>query len=584
MGERAALRVVGWHIEEGGWIDIVPGTRTYNLEYGYYNYNPEAPYGRFNTIDNADVVGNDVNELTKTGARAALRVDLSDSWTGTLSVITQEMDSEGVWEDDTQNASEYKIQRYYPEFQTDEFTQFALTVEGEFGNHQFVYAGALMDRDVDYQADYTSYGEYRGFLPYYACDYSATGPDVATQSNTDCTSLEEYYTEDSTYDRTSHEFRLMSTGDSRLNYTVGLFFEKNEHDYFLSWIQPFMSDIREVDGIDGLYFRTDQVRNDDQQAVFGEISYNFTDSFTGTFGMRYFDEDHEVTGVVGWGPGLFCPDDPACTDTIADSKVSNDDTIFKGNLTWRINDDAMVYVTYSEGYRPGGINRDPDLPEQVWQPDKMKNYEFGWKTTFNDGRVRFNGAAYIMDWSNIQYTIYHFYLSACCGNVYNLETAKIKGIEADLTYLVSENFTFSAAFAYNDAQTTADYVLPPDRNGNEILSVPDGTELPNAPEFKGNILARYDFTMGDIPAYAQLAWSYTGKSWSEITVENRYRQSSYNIANFRTGIHKDSWGVDLYVNNLTDEVADLYIHPRPYEYSRLVNRPRNYGLKFWKRF
>jgi len=552
LGERAALRLVGWYIEEGGWIDNVPGSRTYNLEYGYYNYyDPNAPYGRFKTIDNDHLVGKDINELTKVGGRAALRVDLNDNWVGTLSLIAQEIDSEGLWEHDPDGVGEHKIQRYYPEFQTDEFTQFGLTIEGDLGNHQLVYAGSLLDRDVDYQSDYTDYGENpRGyFVPYYACDYSATGPDLATQSNTDCTSLEEFYTEDNKYERTSHELRLMSSGDGRLQYTVGVFYEDAEHDYFQKWNQLGMSPTQEVNGIDGLFFRTDQVRTDKQTAIFGEFSYGFTDSLTGTFGARYFDEDHSLKGVVGWGPGIFgCPPfTDACIpdfrDTIADSDVSNSDTIFKGNLTWKINDDRMIYFTYSEGYRPGGINRDPGLPEQIWVPDKVKNYEFGWKTTFKDGRLRFNGAAYFMDWSDIQYTVYEFSLSACCGNVYNLETAEILGVEADLTYLVSENWTLSAAVAYNDAETTADFVLPPNRKGVEVLSVPDGTALPNVPELKGNILARYDFTMSDLPAYAQLVWSYTDSSWSEITVENRFKQSSYNIANFRTGIIKGSWGV-----------------------------------------
>ena len=586
LGERAALRVVGWYIEEGGWIDNVPGSRTYDLEWGPYNYyDPNAPYGRTKTINNADfgTVEKDFNELTKTGARAALRVDLNDSWVGTLSVITQELDSNGVWEYDPNLPGQDSIQRFYPDFQTDEFTQIGLTIEGDLGNHQLVYAGSFLDRDVDYQSDYTAYGEYTVFVPYYACDYSATGPDLATQSNTDCTSLEEFYTEDNQYDRTSHELRLVSTGDGPLNYTVGLFYEDSEHDYFLKWNQPFMASTLPVPPFTDLYFRTDQVRQDKQKALFGEIGYDFSDSVTATVGMRYYDEDHSVKGVVGWGPGifgnLFAGGDPAYTDTPADSDVSNSDTIYKANLTYRLNDNRMIYFTYSEGYRPGGINRDPGIPKQIWVPDKVANYEFGWKTSSEDGRMRFNGAIYFMDWDDIQYTVYNFALSACCGNVYNLSTAEIFGVEADLTYLVSEAWTVSAAFAYNDGETTGDFVLP-----NGLLSVPKGTELSNVPDFKGNIFARYEFNMMDSPAYAQLAWSYTGSSFSEIVPSTRFPQDSYSIANFRTGINKGNWGVDLFINNLTDEVADIYVQPRNYEPTVVTNRPRNYGLKFWRRY
>ena len=578
LGERAALRVVAWYLNEGGWIDNVAGTRTYQLEGGYgYNaaYYPPAPYGRTHTIDNNHLVDDNINELEKTGLRAALRVNLTDNWTGTIGVITQETDADGVWEYDPTLPGKDSIQRFNPDFTNDDFTQFSLTIEGDLGPAQLVYAGAYLDRDVDYQTDYSAYGEDAYFVPYYACDYSATGPDLATQSNTDCTSLEEYYNEDNEYKRSSHELRLVSTGDGRFHYTVGLYYEDAEHDYFLKWIQPGMASTLQVPGsVPNLYFRTDQVRKDKQKAAFGEVTFDFTDSFSGTLGMRYFDETHEVSGVVGWGPGIY-----GLRDTPADSKVSSDDTVFKGNLTWRVSDDAMVYVTYSEGYRPGGLNRDPGLPSQEWVPDFLTNYEFGWKSTWNGGRVRWNGAIYLMDWDDIQYTVYSFSLSACCGNVYNLSTAKVKGFETDISILASESLTLSAALAYNDGETTDDFVLP-----NGLLSVPDGTELPNVPEFKGNIFARYEFNISDMPAYAQLVWSYTGGSYSEIVPSSRFKQSSYSIANFRTGISRDNWGVDLFINNLTDEVAQFYVQPRNYEPTVVTNRPRSYGFRYWMRF
>ena len=59
----------------------------------------------------------------------------------------------------------------------------------------------------------------------------------------------------------------------------------------------------------------------------------------------------------------------------------------------------------------------------------MTNYELGWKTTWLDGSLRFNGAGYFMDWDDVQFTIYEFGLSACCGNTYNLSTAEILGME-----------------------------------------------------------------------------------------------------------------------------------------------------------
>jgi hypothetical protein len=97
-------------------------------------------------------------------------------------------------------------------------------------------------------------------------------------------------------------------------------------------------------------------------------------------------------------------------------------------------------------------------------------------------------------------------------------------------------------------------------------------------------------------AYAQISYSYTGDSRSAIRPEKtpaqfrfpgdlrNYPQDSFSIANFRAGIDKESWGVDLFVNNLTDESADYFVHPRNYEPTIVTNRPRSYGAKLWMRF
>ncbi|MSQ99403.1 MAG: TonB-dependent receptor [Xanthomonadales bacterium] len=573
MGEQVALRVVAWYEDEGGWIDNIAGERTYRMQGpgAGYGYNPNTAIREI-TINNNALVEDDFNDLKRDGLRAALRVNLNDTWTSTLGVITQDTKTHGVWEYDPNLPGKDQIQRYHNEYNKDKFTQYSLTVEGDFDNAQLVYAGAYLDRHVDYQTDYSAYGVDAYFVPYYACDYYASADGL-------CSSLYEYYFADTKTTRNSQEVRLVSTGDNRLQYTVGVFYEQTKQDYFLKWIQPGMSPSLQVpDSTPGLFFRTDQNRTDLQVAAFGELTYNITDSLALTGGARYYDETHKVTGVVGWGPGNYCPDDPTCRDTNADSETGTNGWVFKGNLAWTINDDAMIYATFSQGYRPGGLNRDPSLPSQPWEPDKLTNYEFGWKTTMDGGRLRWNGAAYLMDWDNVQYTVYNFSLSACCANVYNLSTARVKGIETDISFLASEALTLSGGLAYNKAETTADFILPSGR-----LSVPEGTQLPNVPKWKFNLLARYDFSMSDMPLYAQADWSFTGKSTSEIA-GTIYPQHSYDIVNLRTGIDKDTWGLDLFVNNLLNTKAELYVHPRNYEPTVVTNRPLNYGLRYWMRF
>ena len=579
LGDKAAIRLVGWYLDEGGYIDNLAGTRNYALEGGFgYNADPNAPYGRTASLGNASLVGDDTNELTKIGARAALRINLNDNWMADVSVIYQDLETTGTWDHDPSNVGERNIQRWFADFSDDQFVQGNITVEGDIGNNVLVYSGTIMDRDVNYQSDYTAYGEDAYWVPYYVCDYSATGPDLATQTNTDCTSLEQYYQEDNTYERSTHELRLQSAGDRRFHYTVGVFYTEIEHRYLQEWIQPGISPNRVVPGgAANRFFRTDQQRTDEQTALFGEITYDFSDQFSATFGARYFENDSKLVGVVGWGPVLF-----GDADTSVDATYNDTDSIFKFNLAWRATDDVMFYFTASEGYRPGGLNRDPGLAQfgaAEYTPDVLTNYEIGWKTTLMDSRVRFNGAVYFADWEDVQYTIYDFSLSRCCGSVYNLADAEIKGLEMDITTLLTDQWELSAAIAYNDGETKGDFTLINDR-----LAVPDGTELPNVPEWKGNVWTRYSFNVGSFDSYAQAALTYTGSSFNEIRPDQRSPQDSYSILNLRAGFGREKWGIDGYINNATDEVADIYVQARPYEPSTTTNRPRTFGLRYWTRF
>jgi outer membrane receptor protein involved in Fe transport len=380
---------------------------------------------------------------------------------------------------------------------------------------------------------------------------------------------------------------LQSTGEGRLQYTVGAFWQDSEHKYLQRWIQPGSSPNQWVNPAkygNAVFFRTDQDRKETQFALFGEAAFNFTDAFSATFGLRYYDETSRIRGVVGWGDdaGGFGFETPS------NSKVGFSGQVYKLSLGYKISDEKLIYATYSEGYRPGGLNRDAGLIAKIgtqsWKPDKLKNHELGWKTTWLDNRLRWNGAAYLMKWSDIQYTIYEFSLVACCGSTYNLATAEVKGLESDLSFVVTDGLTLSLAASYNDAKTTKDFILRRPAPRPPLLAVPDGTELPNVPKFKASLQARYQFKIADFDAYTQLAYSYNGSSFSEIRPIQRFEQDAYSLANLRAGISRDKWGIDFYVNNLTDKVADYYVHPRQYEPSTVVNRPRSFGAGIWKSF
>ena len=125
-----------------------------------------------------------------------------------------------------------------------------------------------------------------------------------------------------------------------------------------------------VDG-EQAYFTTNQVREDTEAALFGELSYDLTDTLTATVGARVFDTDSSIEGFVGT---VFSgsPD--------VDVEQSESGSLYKVNLTWQPSSDRLFYATVSEGFRPGGVNRasTSNIPG-TYDSDLITNYEFGWK-------------------------------------------------------------------------------------------------------------------------------------------------------------------------------------------------------------
>lgn len=586
LGDAAALRVVAWKTKDGGYIDNIAGTRTYALFDAAGNTN-------LVTEDNNAYVEDDFNELNNKGARAALKIDLNENWSTTAGFIYQKNDTDGVWFHDPDNPNgevgDLEIQRFNDDSSHDEFKQYSLTVEGDLGFASLTYAGAYMDRDVEYNNDYSEYADYysTSWIQYYSCNYyEDPGPATAQ-----CTSNNIFYEEDNSYDRQSHEVRLQSQGDSKFQYITGLYYEDATHKYRQEWIQPgmaqgpqfnqFVPNWTSTADSQYLWYLTDQKREDKQYAVFGEFSYDITDDLTGMLGGRYFKNESSLKGVSGYG--VLAPGFPAL---YVDEDVDDKDSIFKANLNYSIIEDKNIYFTWSQGYRPGGLNRDQTpLVNIDYKPDHLTNWEFGWKTTWMDQRLRWNGAAYFMQWEDMQFTKFDSSFGSPVGLTLNIGDAEIKGLESDITFIPAEGWTLSAAVAFNNAELSKDFVI----GGN---SSPSGTELPFVPEWKYNLNARYEFNIGEFNVFAQAVYAYVGDSYNDIfkytggdaSVDTREEQADYDNINLTTGIDQDGWGVDLYVYNLTDERAELTRSSVSYDTSITTNRPRTIGIKYRMRF
>lgn len=546
--DKMALRVAAWRQQDGGYIDNVLVNKTYNNG---------APY----VTDNSEFVKKDFNDSSNAGFRAALKYDINDEWSTTVGFMQQKIESNGVFDHDPQDIGDLEVARFFNDKNEDDFSQASLQIEGTVADHDLIYSGSFLDRDVDYELDYSSYSEGSSYIELYVCDYDSNN----VFSN--CGDPRIQFTNDSKYKRVSHELRLQSPQDDGLRYIVGAFYEKSEHDFEWYWNIPGIRPEKVVRGTNA-YYMTDQKRVDEQKSIFGEFSYDLTESLTATAGFRYFDSSSSVVGDQGSFFG------------VKNVNVETEETgdLLKFNLTYQIDDDIMVYGTFSEGYRPGSANRDP-IPGKIaesYKSDIVTNYEFGWKTTFMDGRLRFNGSAYLMQWEDMQLTRQDFSLTFFTFTE-NVSEAEIKGIETDLTFMATENLMLSAAVSYNNAELSQEY-----QSTNAMA--PSGTRLAFVPELKGTVIARYDFDISEYQANVQFLYNYTSDSYNNLFPSQRQEQAAYQFGNLSADLESDAWIAGVYIKNLWDERPELYSNAIDFDSRITTSRPRTIGVKYSYKF
>jgi iron complex outermembrane recepter protein len=605
VNEKSAIRLVGWSKKDAGYITNRPGTR----EYEHAGI----------TIDNEQFAEKDYNDVETQGARAALRIDLNDNWTISPTVMAQKQVSHGSFAFDP-SLGDLAVEKFRPEKSDDRWAQAALTVEGKIGNLDLVYAGAYLKRDVDTASDYSDYSFFYDQLYGYYWVNDAGDPTDSTQ----------YIQGKDRYKRQSHEFRISSPNDWPVRFVTGLFYSRQQHGIEQRYKIDDLTSEYEVTGWDDTIWLTEQRRVDRDYAVFGEVTFDITSKLAATVGARRFRAENSLEGFYGFNEnysGSGTSGETRCSILLGnerfdrtgwqpftsvgtapcknlDKRVRDDDWTPKINLTYRINDDLMVYATYSEGFRPGGVNRRGDFPP--YDADFLKNYEIGWKTTLLNNRVRLNGAVFMLDWDDFQYS---FTGAQGLTNVTNAGGAKIKGIEADFEIAATENLLISGGVSFLDAKLSEDFCQTLDENTGLPLSsadctadpdapiplspfAPDGTKLPVVPDFKGNVTARYSFPIGALDAFLQGSYIYQDKTNPSLLPDDNKVMGvndAYGIADFSAGFVKDSFSVSLFLNNAFDERAEISrfvqcrtdICTKPYIFT---TTPRTVGVKFGQKF
>lgn len=598
LSPNTAVRLVGWYDHDAGYIDNVRGTRTYpgpltgqptSSGACIANFTP-APAGcsaRGNFADDR------YNEVDTYGARAALQIDLNDEWTITPTLMGQQQDADGSFVYDPA-VGDLKIQHYFPEYSEDRWGQAALTVEGKIANLDVVYAGAFLKRRVESAADYTDYSFFYDTLFNYGQYYVDDAGNVIDPSQ---------YTQSlSRYTKQSHEIRVSTPSENRWRLVAGLFGQHQTHQIQERYRIDNLAAAIEVPGWEDTIWLTRQKRVDRDYAVFGEFSFDFTEKLTGTAGIRQFRSDNTLKGFFGYGAGFSSgTGEGACFAAgpfegapcvNLDKRTTESGNTPKFNLTYKFDADRMVYVTYSEGFRPGGINRRGTLTP--YGADYLENYEIGWKTTWG-GAFRFNGAIFSADWDNFQYS---FLGANGLTEIQNAAAARIQGVEADFSWAATAGLTVSGGVAFYDTELKDPYCGVLDANGVPITNcadplAPEGARLPITPKFKGNVTARYEWTAGQYDAHVQGTYAYTGKVLTDLRTDEQSilgEQDSYGVLDLTAGVRKGPYEFEVFVRNATDERADMdrgsqcAVSTCGSQYYILTNVPRNFGVRFSQKF
>ena len=589
LEDKLALRAVFYNAFEGGYIDNVFGENSYTAEHVGFPAGAESV-----VVNNLPFVEEDFNDTTYTGGRLSAKYAINDEWEVTGQFMQQKLQADGVFDHAPERVAEFEdpedpqsgirvvgdlqVQRFFPDRLEDDFQQYSVTVEGRLRNLDVIYAGSYLDREVNNSFDYSGYTEVGKYGYYYICQPTYTLCGDPTQGMI-------AYIEN---DRTTHEFRVSSFDEEGLDFVAGIYFDDIETrvdtNFYVAGSTGFFArnvpistatQFNPNPRAPGITFMNDAIRTEEQFAAFGEVTWNFTDEWSATLGARYYDLETALVGSSNFATlGDVDTDKGNNFDALfaEELPLKEDDVIVKASLTYRLSDDSLFFGTYSEGYRPGGFNRlDEEGVPQTYVSDQVTNYEIGWKTTWLDDRLRFNGSVYFIEWDGLQVGITDFLISVLTFTS-NAADAEILGFEGDLLWAATDNFTLRGAWSYNDTEMVR---VPP----SVTDLAPEGSQLALAPELQFNVSGRYQWTVGDWDPYAQLVYAYTDEQFSSIVAANRFLQDSYNTLDGAFGVQMDNLTVELFAENLTDERAELFINSLDTDLRITTNRPRTLGVR-----
>ena len=628
--------------------------------------------------NNLAVAKDNQNPVDYTGIRVSGLYQFNEDWNLLVTQSYQNLEADGVFTEfplgsDGQALRPLQVTSFTPSYDKDKFENTAWTVNGKLGFLKGVYTGGYLVRTTEQANDYTNYA--RGsYGDYYECT-GGTGT-VATKngqqqalgkagvnSPVKCYSAATNWHD---YTRNTHltqELRVSTPDDWQIRALAGAFYEDfkiyDDMNFNYKTIpsctpanlaasnaggDPCVGNVGTAVGSTAIHpgirgdstaFGEDLQRGYKQTAFFGSFDYDLIPKvLTVTGGTRWYHYEEFETGSE-YSTGTSCANVPnGCPsgknlDAIGLRKNYNGFRS-RGNLSWHVTEDIMVYGTYSQGFRPGGFNREtgkslvakgPDGVNQLFKPsgyapDTLTNFEAGVKTEFLDHRVQVNLSAYHMKWGNVQIPLFN---PNALGNTTFLTNGpdyKINGAELQVVARVTQGLTVQGSASYNDSKQANNPCLTANNPASAtfgkcitqvvnpsgvlvpLLSVygPQGGSPAFSPKLQFNVRGRYDWSFNDYKAFVMVGANHVGRMFNQadngttgyvgnpFTTLLRYEQPGYSTYDASLGVAKDNWTAEAYGTNLGNSDASVFTSSAQFIKSEVPLRPRVIGVKIGYKF
>jgi len=606
-----AVRASAFSSYHGGFINNLLTTRHW--------YNGSSS-------DNAQWAGNDYNTEHEEGARIAVKAVLSERWSATLSYDYQRLTAFGAWDEDlvqagrTPAAGPRNVARFGPEFLGDQDRIGEFHMDGDVGIADIVFASTYWSLPTRRWDEYSQYMEnftpsYTPFFGYYSPAGSQeeftcqSGPAYGGTPFTGCKPPLQYYEYHTNPERWSNELRFNSKPGGRFHWLLGGYWEKTRDKnsgstYFMpnqnvngpAWYYEntvYHTPLGSSSLPPGVWYAYTTRSDYLQTTEFGNINFDITKKLNVEAGVSHFHSDFSYYSP--YGQFAYAATTPSLNEG-SSHKVNA-----RAGLNYHLTDQAMLYTVFSQGFRDGGANN--GLPGTVptsgspgtgcyqpggappeYKPDTLNNYEIGWKTTWLDNHLVWNGATYLMNWKDLQTIIYDANICPTSSFYANVGQARIYGAESNVDYRITDNWSVQGSASYTDSHLISTTYSTFEGNVGE--------RLPFIAYFNYSANLRYDHPLGaTFKWYGQFDLAHKGDMWDDLHVQGsngfpRMLQPAYTLLNLRLGLNPESgrWNAELYCTNLTDKNAIIYTNTGNFDLRYTTNEPRVIGVRLNYRF